>query len=57
MDEGKKVEEPLDEASNPEGDKLVMRFLQGIAKKYEYGISDAARFVKETIKRLGYTES
>jgi hypothetical protein len=33
MDEGKKVEEPLDEASNPEGDKLVMRFLQGIAKR------------------------
>ena len=44
----------MNEASNPEGDKLVMRFLQGIAKKFDYGVNDAAMFVKETLKRLGY---
>jgi hypothetical protein len=44
----------LYEASNPEGDKLVSRFIQGIAKKFDYGVKDAAMFVKETLKRLGY---
>lgn len=44
----------MNEASNPEGDKLVKRFLDGIAKKFDYQVEDAARFVKETIKRLGY---
>jgi len=45
----------LDEASdNPEGDKLVLRFLQGISKKFEYPVSQAAMFVKERIKKLGY---
>ena len=55
MSEGKeKEEEALNEASNPEGDKLVSRFIQGIAKKFDYGVKDAAMFVKETLKRLGY---
>lgn len=44
----------MNEASNPEGDKLVKRFLTGVAKKFGYGINDAAMFVKETLKRLGY---
>ena len=39
---------------NPEGDKLVLRFLQGVAKKFDYPVSQAARFVKDTIKSLGY---
>lgn len=40
--------------SNPEGDKLVLRFLQGIAKKFDYPVSHAVMFVKERIKSLGY---
>ena len=47
-------EEFMDEAANPEGDALVLRFLQGIAKKYDYPVSHAAMFVKERIKSLGY---
>lgn len=39
---------------NPEGDKLVLRFLQGISKKFNYPVAQAARFVKDTIKSLGY---
>lgn len=45
---------PVNEASNPEGDELVLRFLKGIAKKFDYSIEDAVRFVKERIKSLGY---
>ena len=46
---------PLKEASNnPEGDALVLRFLQNVAKKYDYPVSQAALFVKERIKKLGY---
>ena len=44
-------------SDNPEGDQLVLRFLQGIAKKFDYPVSHAARFVKERIKRLGYNEA
>ena len=45
----------LNEVSdNPEGDALVLRFLQGIAKKFEYPVSHSAMFVKERIKKLGY---
>jgi len=39
---------------NPEGDKLVLRFLQGVSKKFNYPVSQAATFVKNTIKSLGY---
>jgi len=57
-----KTEEAIDAKSfggilksdNPEGDALVLRFLQGIAKKFEYPVSHAAMFVKERIKKLGY---
>jgi len=41
-------------SNNPEGDKLVLRFLQGIAKKFNYPVGQAAIFVKERIKKLGY---
>lgn len=41
-------------SNNPEGDKLVLRFLQGIAKKFDYPVGQAAIFVKERIKKLGY---
>jgi hypothetical protein len=43
-------------SNNPEGDKLVLRFLQGIAKKFDYPVAQAALFVKDRIKRLGYAE-
>lgn len=41
-------------SNNPEGDKLVLRFLQGIAKKFDYPVAKAAMFVKERLKKLGY---
>ena len=41
-------------SNNPEGDKLVLRFLQGVAKKFNYPVGQAAMFVKNTIKSLGY---
>jgi hypothetical protein len=44
-------------SDNPEGDQLVLRFLQGIAKKFDYPVAQAARFVKERIKKLGYNEA
>lgn len=49
-------EDIMNEASNPnrEGDALVMGYIKDAAKKFEYGIRDAATFIKETIKRLGY---
>jgi hypothetical protein len=41
-------------SNNPEGDKLVLRFLQGIAKKFDYPVYQAALFVKDRIKKLCY---
>jgi len=41
-------------SDNPEGDTLVLRFLKGIAKKFDYPVGQAAMFVKERIKKLGY---
>ena len=41
-------------SDNPEGDALVLRFLKGIAQKFNYPVSHAAMFVKERIKKLGY---
>ena len=41
-------------SDNPEGDALVLRFLKGIAKKFDYPVGQAALFVKERIKKLGY---
>jgi len=51
------AEEKTEEAlggKNPEGDKLVLRFLQGVAKRFDYPVAKAAIFVKDTIKSLGY---
>ncbi len=56
-EQGYEEEDDLDEAmggKNPEGDALVLRFLQGVAKKFNYPVSQAAVFVKNTIKSLGY---
>jgi hypothetical protein len=55
-DYSKRRASELNEQDNPEGDKLVMRFLKGIANKYQYSIADAVRFVKERIKKLGLEE-
>ena len=41
-------------SDNPEGDQLVLRFLKGIATKFDYPVQQAALFVKERIKKLGY---
>lgn len=53
-DYSKRRAQELEEAAHPEGDALVKRFLQGIAKKYDYSEKDAAYFVKERLKKLGY---
>ena len=38
---------PLKEASNnPEGDALVLRFLQNVAKKYDYPVSQSSIICK-----------
>lgn len=44
----------IKEASNPEGDKMVMNFLKKVAREFDHGIPEAAAFVKDTIKKLGY---
>jgi len=41
-------------SDNPEGDKLVLDFLKRIAKEFDYPVAQAALFVKERIKKLGY---
>jgi len=41
-------------SDNPEGDKLVLGFLKRIAKDFDYPVAQAAMFVKERIKKLGY---
>ena len=41
-------------SDNPEGDKLVLNFLKRIAKDFNYPVQQAALFVKERIKKLGY---
>jgi hypothetical protein len=48
------LEEYTGGGKNPEGDKLVLRFLQGIAKKFDYPVAQAAQFVKERMRNLGY---
>ena len=53
-DYSKRRASELNEQQNPEGDKLVLRFLKGIAKKYDYSVEDAVRFVQERMKKLGY---
>lgn len=54
LSESKKPTEEAIGGKNPEGDKLVLRFLQGVSKKFDYPVAKAAIFVKDTIKSLGY---
>ena len=54
FNESKKPTEEAFGGKNPKGDKLVLRFLQGVAKKFDYPVAKAAAFVKDTIKSLGY---
>jgi len=54
-DYSRRRQNELSEASdNPEGDKLVLGFLKRIAKDFDYPVAQAAMFVKERIKKLGY---
>jgi len=46
--------EPIEEASNPEGDKLVNNFIKSVAKKHGYSEQEAVNFITTTIKKLGY---
>jgi hypothetical protein len=57
MGRGAYIDLTKEASDNPEGDQLVLRFLQGIAKKFDYPVAQAARFVKERIKKLGYNEA
>ena len=45
------VEAALNEASNPELDKLVKNFVKGLANKYQYGEHDALYAIFESLKR------
>ena len=44
----------INEASNPQLDKMVDRFVKGLSTKYNYGTSDAIMATFESLKRLGY---
>jgi hypothetical protein len=44
----------INEASNPELDKIVKRFIDGLANKYGYQSSDAIIALFEALKRLDY---
>lgn len=47
----------MKESNNPEGDKMVKNFLEKVASQFggkDYGIPQAAAFVKSTIEKLGY---
>jgi len=46
------VETALGEQVNPEMDRLVKSFVEGIAKRNDYGNQDALYAVFESLKRL-----
>lgn len=46
------VEAALGEQSNPELDRMVDRFVKGLAQKYDYGNQDALYAIFESLKRL-----
>jgi hypothetical protein len=48
------VDSELNEASNPELDKMVKRFIDGLSNKYGYRSSDAIMAMFEALKRLDY---
>jgi hypothetical protein len=41
-------------SDNPEGDRMVLGFLKKIAKLHDYPVAQAAIFVKERLKKLGF---
>ena len=51
------VRTALGEQSNPELDKMVVRFIKGLASKYGYKNSDAVMAVFEALKRLNMIHS
>lgn len=51
------VKAALSEQSNPELDKMVDRFVKGLASKYRYKSSDAVYAVFEALKRLNLIHS
>lgn len=42
----------FNEAANPELDRMVDRFVKGLAQKYDYGNQDALYAIFESLKRL-----
>ena len=48
------IKSNINEASNPQLDKMVDRFVKGLSTKYNYGTSDAIMATFESLKRLGY---
>lgn len=44
----------VNEASNPQLDKMVDRFVKGLSTKYRYATSDATMALFDALKRLGY---
>ena len=46
--------ESINEASNPELDRTVDKFIKSLATKYKYRSSDAVMAVFQALKRLGY---
>jgi hypothetical protein len=46
------VDLAMAEQVNPEMDRLVKSFVEGIAKRYQYGNQDALYAVFESLKRL-----
>ncbi len=47
----------LGEAANPELDKMVDRFVKGLATKYSYKDSDAVMAIFEALKRLNLIDN
>lgn len=53
--QAKYTKEQISEATNlSQEQKMVETFLKRVAKEFDYSIEDAARFVKDTIKKMGH---
>lgn len=48
------VKAALSEQSNPELDKMVDRFVKGLASKYQYDVTDALYATFQAMTRLGF---
>lgn len=53
---GLELQESVNEALSKE-QKIIETFLNKVAKEFDYSVQDAARFVKETISKMGLNES